>query len=235
MSVIFRILRKDIYRLRWDLAVYVACLTAVFVILARRVTVSGVVWGWFLGLQALLVVTISAQLVQADPLVGTTAFWRTRPIARGLLLAAKAGFALVFVVLLPGVAALFIARTNGLMWNDALLAGFIAGFSQAVLVFPSMVIAAFTATVPAFLLVMSVAVGATLLLHAWVGQLFRSWIEFDQASRTLVHLQMWMPWLTLLVIGLAVFPLQVLSLKLRRAVIVTALLLFVHVGATHGW
>jgi len=45
-----------------------------------------------------LLVTTAVQLVQGDRLVGTTAFWLTRPVSRGALLASKLGLAFALLV-----------------------------------------------------------------------------------------------------------------------------------------
>jgi hypothetical protein len=55
----------------------------------------------------LIIMTIVVRVIQEDALVGTSAFWLTRPIARKTLLVAKGLYTLLFLVLVP-VAASFV-------------------------------------------------------------------------------------------------------------------------------
>ncbi len=71
-------------------------------------------------LQFALLVTVAVQLVQGDRLVGTTAFWLTRPVARGALLASKLWLAFGVLVLVPVVLDALVIVANGLAWMDAL-------------------------------------------------------------------------------------------------------------------
>lgn len=73
-------------------------------------------------LQALVVVVLVPLLIQDEPLVGTTAFWFTRPIARGQLLAAKAVFIVAFLVIPPLVLEAMVFAANGIGAKDTLLA-----------------------------------------------------------------------------------------------------------------
>ena len=63
-------------------------------------------------LQFLLLVLIVPLLVHEEPLVGTTAAWFTRPLSRGTLLASKAAFVTVVLVLAPLAAELVALRAN---------------------------------------------------------------------------------------------------------------------------
>jgi hypothetical protein len=61
-----------------------------------------------------LLVTIAVQLVHADRLVGTTAFWLTRPIRRADLLLSKLGTAVAVLVFFPVCLDAFVVLANGL-------------------------------------------------------------------------------------------------------------------------
>jgi hypothetical protein len=73
-------------------------------------------------LQRLMVIIIIPLLVQSDPLVGTTAFWFTRPIGRKPLLVTKVCFAAGILVLLVLLAELFVFAANGFSLKYILLA-----------------------------------------------------------------------------------------------------------------
>lgn len=67
-----------------------------------------------------LTAVLAALLVQSDALVGTTAFWRTRPIPRWALLASKLSSAFVLLVASPGLLVLGVLLVLGLPAPDAM-------------------------------------------------------------------------------------------------------------------
>lgn len=102
MSLIFHIVRKDIVRLQAWVAVWLfvlalpvvlAVLNEKFVFELNKVGIGGLQHV----LQILIAVVIVVLLVQGDSVLGTRAFWRTRPIGPGRLLAAKLLAALAIV------------------------------------------------------------------------------------------------------------------------------------------
>lgn len=116
MSMIRHIVGKDFALLRGRLALWAAFVAAKFALgfwLALRADVADADIGWLQGMVAMFVVTDVALtlvctmvLVQEDGVAGTHAFWRTRPIAGGRLLAAKVAAAGVLLVLPAVVLAL---------------------------------------------------------------------------------------------------------------------------------
>lgn len=70
------------------------------------------------GLVAMVLVTL---LIQDEPLVGTTAFWFTRPISRGTLLAGKVTFVTCFLILPPLIVEAVMFAINGVEPRDILL------------------------------------------------------------------------------------------------------------------
>ncbi len=72
------------------------------------------------------VLVFAALLILEDRLVGTRAFWKTRPIDRGRLLLAKSAFALLFFILVPltvqGLALLTLDADSGEILSAALSA-----------------------------------------------------------------------------------------------------------------
>jgi hypothetical protein len=71
--------------------------------------------------QVLLLVVIVPHLIQEEPLVGTTAFWFTRPISRRSLLGAKALFASVLIGI-PLFVEVGVLAANGVIARDIGLA-----------------------------------------------------------------------------------------------------------------
>jgi len=73
-------------------------------------------------LQGLVIVILLPILIQDESLVGTTAFWFTRPISRGTLLAAKTVFVASFLVIPPLVVEVLVFAANGIEMRDILRA-----------------------------------------------------------------------------------------------------------------
>jgi hypothetical protein len=116
MNLTWHIVKKDLRALRWPLLVWVLVIAAklgVGVVLLASHGIEGS--EWFVRMDALgkllawlecFSLVLVAALIQEDMLVGTTAFWVTRPISGGRLLRAKLwGIGLAFL-LLPVLVAL---------------------------------------------------------------------------------------------------------------------------------
>src|SRR5688572_15420132 len=71
-------------------------------------------------LQQILQIVIVCQLVQADALAGTTAFWLTRPISRKGLLLSKSLFVLLVLVVPSLVAEVIVLQVNGISVSQTL-------------------------------------------------------------------------------------------------------------------
>lgn len=107
MRLTLHIVRKDLVRMRLPMALWAACFLWEFAIGLRtlhgpapdlnvflRLTLYGNVAYW---IQAVVGYVLIAALIHEDPLVGTTAFWPTRPISGARLLGAKlAGYLVIF-------------------------------------------------------------------------------------------------------------------------------------------
>ncbi len=109
MKLIWHIIKKDLRALRWPLVLWTLLIVMKLGVGVILLTADGTGGDeWFLRLDALAKILASlealsfilvAAWVQEDMLVGTTAFWVTRPIAGGRLLLAKLlGIMLVFVL-----------------------------------------------------------------------------------------------------------------------------------------
>jgi hypothetical protein len=113
-----------------------------------------------------LLVAIAVQLVQGDRLVGTTAFWLTRPVRRADLAAAKLGTAVVVLVVIPVLLDGLAMVASGLSWLDA--AGGIAegAMLRLAVVLPVMALASVTADLAAFVISWIAVVLGTFILES---------------------------------------------------------------------
>lgn len=73
-------------------------------------------------LQGLMIIVMVPLIIQADSMVGTTAFWFTRPISRKALLITKLSFVLTVLVGMPLLAEMFVLAANGVMLDRMFLA-----------------------------------------------------------------------------------------------------------------
>jgi hypothetical protein len=99
MNLTWHIVKKDLRALRWPLALWIFVIIAklgIGVVLLNADGTEGVEWfnkmdalAKILGTFEFVSFVLTAALVQQDLLVGTTAFWMTRPISGGRLLCAK--------------------------------------------------------------------------------------------------------------------------------------------------
>lgn len=111
MNLTWHIVAKDLARLRIPLAVWVVLFLAEFAVGVRLLNGSPMTLESFEGIQVfdgllgflhgVIGFFLVAALVFEDPLVGTTAFWTTRPISGGRLLGAKLLASLLIFGLLP--------------------------------------------------------------------------------------------------------------------------------------
>jgi hypothetical protein len=124
-------------------------------------------------LHVALLVTMAVQLVQADRLVGTTAFWLTRPIPRGALLAAKLGVAATLLVGVPIVVDAIVLAGNGLAWLDALGAVADGAWIRLAVVLPVMVLAAMTGDLAVFVVAAIATLAGSLVLQVAIFRLAR--------------------------------------------------------------
>ncbi len=105
----------------------------------------------------LTVLVMTGMLVQQDTLIGTRAFWQTRPIHRGSLLMAKVLFLACFLVL-AFLSAVAVLLSFGLSPEEFFTALLDALLPQVNLLTVSILLAAVTPNMPAYLL-------------AWIGML----------------------------------------------------------------
>jgi hypothetical protein len=119
----------------------------------------------------ILVPLILVQLIHQEPLVGTSAFWLTRPIPRGSLIAAKASFILLFLIAVPVAANFIVLFHYGLEANRILPVLLIVLSIYLALIGISIAAAVLTWSIQAFV----VALGAALLFMPLAAKLV--WID----------------------------------------------------------
>jgi hypothetical protein len=123
-----------------------------------------------------LVVTVAVQIVHADLLVRTTAFWLTRPIPRGSLLVAKLLTASVCLVLIPAVLDGAVLTANRMAWPDVLGAMLEDSILRLTVVLPIMALAAITPDLAVFVVSgLSAFMGGVILEVALSSLKLRPW------------------------------------------------------------
>ncbi len=132
MNLVMHLFKKDVRRLRVLLGLWLllVVLQAVLIGTAPGASAGDMALQIVFYLAAMLfpllqlgaLVVIIPLLVQDEPLVGTTAFWFTRPIARQDLLASKGAFMLALLVLPPLLAELAMLICNGVTPRHVALA-----------------------------------------------------------------------------------------------------------------
>jgi hypothetical protein len=114
VRVTWHIFKKDFRSARWLLLAWIlfAVIDAVSRVVTPRLSLSGEISGAAAGMWMALLWLVNwlfllafvAHHIQAEPLVGTTAFWLTRPVPRMALFQSKLAGLLLFIIL-PGLAA----------------------------------------------------------------------------------------------------------------------------------
>lgn len=180
MSGPLHIVHKDIRRLRWVLALWVAVLAARVTLSLNGAAVAGDSLGSGLFMRELsgaiatvewlLMALIVARLVHEEPLVGFTAFWLTRPYDIGRLIRAKLLVAMAMLVGMPliaDVAAMSVLEAG----PPALVrAGSTLAVGYVTTALSLMVIATLTPSFGVFTLtILGIAVGASMVLASIVG------------------------------------------------------------------
>jgi hypothetical protein len=117
-------------------------------------------------LDGALLVALAVQFVQGDRLVGTTAFWLTRPVRRSDLVVAKIGTAVAVLVLVPILFDALAMIVNGLSWRHAAGAMVEGAALRLAIVLPAMALASVTADLAGFVVSAVGALFTTVALEA---------------------------------------------------------------------
>src|SRR5436309_10044528 len=152
MSHMRHIFIKDLRRLRWSILGWSALVMARMLISTAGADIALGGFGPQIGigeLSALLSLTdvlflalLISRLVHDEPLVGRDAFWITRPIAPGALMAAKLVFAALFFLFVPLIGGVIVAAAFGTGAGDVARTIPVFALNQVVLVMLLMVLAA---------------------------------------------------------------------------------------------
>lgn len=178
MNLTWHIVAKDLRRLRLPLALWVALFFAEFAVGLRLLNGSPLSYSSFDNLQtfywvlfalhAMIGYLLVASLIFDDPLVGTTAFWPTRPISGARLIGAKLLACVLVFGLLPILVTIPWWLYCGYGGHQVMEASLDSLVLQIIPVSVGLLIASLTGTMPRFLTwtLLSVAVlGFALVLH----------------------------------------------------------------------
>jgi hypothetical protein len=117
-------------------------------------------------LDGALLVALAVQLVQGDRLVGTTAFWLTRPVRRLDLVVAKIGTAVAALVAVPILLDALVVLASGVAWADVAVATGEGALMRLAIVLPAMALASVTADLGGFVISGVGALFVTIALDA---------------------------------------------------------------------
>ncbi len=143
-------------------------------------------------LDGALLVALAVQLVQGDRLVGTTAFWLTRPVRRVDLVVAKIGTAVAALVVVPMLLDVLAMIVSGLSWRDAAGAIVEGAALRLAVVLPAMALASVTADLGGFVVSAVGALFATLAIERRF-QWLAGWISREAWRRPIRPPSSWRP------------------------------------------
>ncbi|MEI6668163.1 MAG: hypothetical protein WCP29_08400 [Acidobacteriota bacterium] len=167
-------------------------------------------------------VVIVALFVHVDSTIGTTAFWRTRPIPRLFLLASKLCSTAIWMVLTPGVVTAGVLLLLGAHPADAVAGGTITCSEQAVMVFVALPLAILTKDLVQLIVGAVVALGIALVANQTMTSAFATWPALGGATAL-----WWQTVLPAVAIGVvsAVVVYQYVTFRLRHSFVALACLL----------
>lgn len=176
MSLILHHLKKDIRCLRlllllWFILLLVNSLLIrsgldLFIASDEGIEILSAAYVLLYVLQQILQIIIVCQLVQADALAGTTAFWLTRPISRKGLLLSKSLFIFQVLVLPSLITEVIVLRINGISVSQTLSAlpqEFV--LQSALFLVPAMLLASLTPNLARLAITGLASVIAFFLIH----------------------------------------------------------------------
>ena len=176
MNLIFHHLKKDIRCLRLLLSLWFVLLVLNsllmrsgldrFIVTSEGSQTLAIAHSLLYALQQLLQIVIVCQLVHADALAGTTAFWLTRPVSRKELLLSKSLFVLLILVVPALLVECMVMWLNAIPvpdWPGALAELVVLQCSLFIL--PAMLLAALTPNLARLSVTALVSLIAFFLLH----------------------------------------------------------------------
>lgn len=246
MSLILHLMTKDARYLRYELAIWLALVLAQAGLVLSGVDARapwsalgtiGILYQTLWILQLVIGGIFAAQLVQCDSLVGSTAFWRTRPISRLTLLTAKLASAATVVLAVPFVVELATYVALGLGVGDSLSAACSGLALRAVLLSPVLVIAVVTPDVPRFVVSLILILIGMAAIRSIVSStvLQPLSVAYDTLTPTLGDSRFLVLFTLVSVCGLAVVVHQYLSLRTSRTIALIPPALILCVAAIGSW
>ena len=187
MNQVRHIFSKDLRRLRWSIIGWSALVRRVRSSTRSAPTLRSEASDRQLGIgelsvllsliDLLLLALLVSRLVHDEPLVGRDAFWITRPIAPGALMAAKLLFATLFFIVLPLAGSVIVAAAFGTSAADVARTIPVFALNQFIVVTLLMALATVTPSLTRYVLaivgVIAVFVtltASTILLSLWVTE-----------------------------------------------------------------
>ena len=187
MNQVRHLFSKDLRRLRWSIIGWSALVGARTLINTVGADIALGGFGPQLGIgelsavlslmYLLLLALLVSRLVHDEPLVGRDAFWITRPIAPGALMAAKLLFATLFFIVLPLAGSVIVAAAFGTSAADIARTIPVFALNQFILVTLLMALATVTPSLTRYVLAMVGVIAAvvtltasTILLMLWVTE-----------------------------------------------------------------
>jgi hypothetical protein len=239
--LILLLARKYARYLRWELLLWAFLLViqAVFIASEMGSSSDGFVGRamvhYVLDISVMIMAgVITVQLVQSDPVIGSTAFWMTRPISRAGLFVAKVLFGLLTVVGLPMIisGALTVALSAGGGAGTAVILTVFAW--QLCVLAIAFFVASITISFARFLLIGAVLIVGFSGAVVYIGPPLRDLARRGWNPATLVDTQFWVLLVLTTALCLFVALYQHIRMNLRRTVgltIVAAPLLLVTFSA----
>ncbi len=246
MSLILHLMKKDARYLRYELAIYL-----LLVLLQEAVVLSGVdarftgagvaglTFGfWMLiACQSVLAIVFAVQLVQSDTAIGTTAFWRTRPISTSRLLAAKFALAFAGLLVAPFIFDVLTSLVLGMSTSAAAAGAWSSLFGRAVILVSALALAAVTVEFGRFA-ISAIAVTVGLVLTQWTMIFFAPQafaLRSDEFSSTLQASRSEVLCLSFIAWGFAVVLHQYLTFQRVRSLILVPVAVVASVATMNLW
>ena len=188
---------------------------------------------WIPALRSLVTAVLAALMVQRDSLVGTTAFWRTRPIPRPVLFASKMTSLTTVLVILPWIVVFATFGSLGMFVTDAMRAATAVAVEQAVVTLLAVMAASVTSSLTHF--VVAGVAGSTLVTVfnvVLLPAILTTWPFVGQSmdgGRPAVYVA------TLFVLGLPAIAHQYLTPREWRTAAMVAFTLLAATVVTRAW
>ena len=247
MSLIVHLMKKDVAYLRYEVAVWLLLVLAqaglVLYGVDARVperalkTIGNAYWTLRWVLPVVIGGIFVAQLVQCDPLTGTTAFWRTRPISRATLLVTKLTLAVLLLLIVPFLVEVATYLALGMNASDSLGAAWGAMMVRTVLLAPALAIAVVTPDVARFVVSLIILLVGMALAQWTMLRFMREVLAVgpEWYSTALGGSRFLVFYALVVISGLAVVIHQYLSLRTIRSIVLIPVGLIVCVVAMHTW